>query len=676
MGGIGRFQKKASVANALGTDSVDSLNFPALMDGKALNSNSTLLNSGEFESLELPSPTLKIHYDSNFRARIVGEQSSPDTRLSAIHFGMFDRLCNSFEGSLQNELLNEKQASGFVEELEGNLYATINGELRLPTVWIEYDSLAAVGSKIEQCAGNFNPSLQGYAACISVGKSAVQRKEQEEIRPEYESTTPVMRQATKNDTALENSEEIVNKCAKTRTNNSTIESLIDGTEHAYNSGDPKEELCVCKQSTDVLNVTDINKQVDPEDAAHEITGSSITAHRKDALCVPDDFPIIPDQQSLVDEIDAESSEQKQADQSQKLNCELTSLDSQGSFSQPDVSNLPSGGLMSSEIMYLSKSKHCKGLAAKNLQTSQNSSLEFGHSNLSMYSEQTTQAAPANMVSASSSYSAVPSSMEKEKMRESLAKKTSSYIQPLLLLKSSIGPNRPVLTSSASKDAHISFKNEAPMESTPKLSRPIMETNRNDLINKSNKADGLPALCHTSHRQDIDVVPSTAEISPRLIITSSSKSLKDGVEFSSNTLAVTDSNSSLPSPHVLTASLQHSEDVGKPVHNEVSKLVPVAATGSTIVSTNYIKHDEYNQAELSPKGSESFDCLLTKFLMSIRDVQDSLDVSSTDMLDAEITYAEIYNEALDMQGQMIDSVEEIDAAMRCAEKSIESTKEWV
>jgi hypothetical protein len=46
------------------------------------------------------------------------------------------------------------------------------------------------------------------------------------------------------------------------------------------------------------------------------------------------------------------------------------------------------------------------------------------------------------------------------------------------------------------------------------------------------------------------------------------------------------------------------------------------------------------------------------------------------LDAEITYAEIYNEALDMQGQMIDSVEEIDAAMRCAEKSIESTKEWV
>jgi len=30
----------------------------------------------------------------------------------------------------------------------------------------------------------------------------------------------------------------------------------------------------------------------------------------------------------------------------------------------------------------------------------------------------------------------------------------------------------------------------------------------------------------------------------------------------------------------------------------------------------------------------------------------------------------------MHGQMIDSVQEIDAAMSYAEKSIESTKEWV
>lgn len=166
MGGIGRFQKKASVAKATGTDSVGSGNIPALMNDKTQNSNSTLLHSGEFEILELPNPTLTIHFDSNFRARSVGEQSSPDTRLSACQFGMFHRLNNSLEGSLQNELLNEKQASCYEEEQEGNLYAKISGELRLQKVYIVYQAFAAVGIKIEQCVRNFNLSLEGYAVCF------------------------------------------------------------------------------------------------------------------------------------------------------------------------------------------------------------------------------------------------------------------------------------------------------------------------------------------------------------------------------------------------------------------------------------------------------------------------------------------------------------------------------
>jgi hypothetical protein len=175
-----------------------------------------------------------------------------------------------------------------------------------------------------------------------------------------------------------------------------------------------------------------------------------------------------------------------------------------------------------------------------------------------------------------------------------------------------------------------------------------------------------------------------EITPRLITTSSNKnilhgnhpkSLKEGMDNSKNTPSITNSKTSLAGPQVITT-LQHFEDVGNTAHGTVSKLVPIAATVSPLVTESFVKHDECNKVNSESDRSESFDCLLTKYLMDIRDVQDSLDVSSTEILDVEIAFAEIYNQALDMHGQMINSVEEIDAAMSYAEESIESTKEWV
>jgi hypothetical protein len=654
MGGIGRFQKK-SMLKAAATDSADSGNLPALTDDRIQSSNSTL--SGGVEVSELPNPTLEeLHFDSNFRPYSVGEQSSPDTRFSSRDFDMFHSLSKSLDGSVQKEVFNEKEVSGYVEELEGNLSVTINDELHLPQVYNEHHSLATVGSTIQQCIGNFDLASEGHAVSASVGSSTdrkdlllFQREEQEEVSPELESTTPRVRQ---NDIAAEHSEENVSRSANHQAKNTITESLIDATEHAFDPGEQKENVC------------------------------------------PDDHQKIINNQILVEKIDPRISGQtqangitmKQADQWQNLNFELTSIDSKGSSSLPDASKLQllSGGAISSGMIDLNTSKYSESLAAKSLQTNKASTFKgFGHSGVSKHSERTTLVAPSNIGSASSRYKALPSSMDQEKMRESLLKKSSGDIQPTLLLKTKLGPSCPVLTSAASKNSQAGFKNDDPMASVSKPSKHIMETNDVDSM-KQSKADEPLTHYNTNHKQDIDLMPPPVEIMPRLITTSSNKNilhghypkgLKEGMDNGKKTPSITNSKTCLAGPPVITT-LQHFEDVSKTAHGRVSKLFPVGATVSPLVTETFVKNDECNQAKSESDGSESFDCLLTKYLMDIRDVQDSLDVSSTEILDVEIAFAEIYNQALDMHGQMIDSVQEIDAAMSYAEKSIESTKEWV
>jgi hypothetical protein len=58
-------------------------------------------------------------------------------------------LRKSSDGSVQKEVFNEKGMSGYTEELEGNLSATINNELHLPHVFNEHHSLATVGSTMQ-----------------------------------------------------------------------------------------------------------------------------------------------------------------------------------------------------------------------------------------------------------------------------------------------------------------------------------------------------------------------------------------------------------------------------------------------------------------------------------------------------------------------------------------------
>ncbi len=683
---------------AAATDSADLRNLPASTDDRIQNSNSTPLNSSGLEGSELPDLTLEeFHFDSNFRPYILGEQSSPNTRLSACHFDLFHSLSKSLEGSVQNEVLNEKEVSGYVEELEGNLSATINNELQLPQVCKEHHSLATVGSTIQQCVGNFDLASEGNAVSVSLAKSAdrtglllLQREEQEEISPELESMTPTMRQ---NDIAAENSEENVNSSANLQAKIRITESLIDTTEHAKDPREQKENMCLHKLGAEMLKAVGTDELEDPKDAAKDDNiGSSIAAHCDDPLYVPDDLPKVIDRQILMEKIDprisgqtqANSITMKQADQWQKLNFALTSIDSKGSSSLPDASKLLSGGSMSLEITHLNTSGYSENLAAKSLQTNNASTFKgFGYSGVSTHFDRTTPVALANIVSTSSRYMALPSSKDQEKMRESLLKKSSGDIQPTLTLTSKLGPSCPVLASAASKNAPAALKNIDPMASASKPSRHIMKTYYVD--SKSKEADDEPlTLYNTNHKQDIDLMPPPVEITPRLITTSSNKnilhgnhpkSLKEGMDNSKNTPSITNSKTSLAGPQVITT-LQHFEDVGNTAHGTVSKLVPIAATVSPLVTESFVKHDECNKVNSESDRSESFDCLLTKYLMDIRDVQDSLDVSSTEILDVEIAFAEIYNQALDMHGQMINSVEEIDAAMSYAEESIESTKEWV
>ena len=93
-----------------------------------------------------------------------------------------------------------------------------------------------------------------------------------------------------------------------------------------------------------------------------------------------------------------------------------------------------------------------------------------------------------------------------------------------------------------------------------------------------------------------------------------------------------------------------------------------------VHTSANKNDKMMVADSEEK--ESFDGLIANFLMDIRDIKDMLDNSDVAMLDMEVEFAEVYNEALHIQGKMIDLVEEIDTAEAFTQHAIASAREWV
>ena len=136
-------------------------------------------------------------------------------------------------------------------------------------------------------------------------------------------------------------------------------------------------------------------------------------------------------------------------------------------------------------------------------------------------------------------------------------------------------------------------------------------------------------------------------------------------LNSTSLIETSEESSTPTTHTN----MNQASVAKPVSSdrEVSMEKHVSS-GREVSMAKQVSSDR--------ESTESFDCMLTNFLMDIRDVKDNLDISSVAMINMEVEFAEVYNQALDMQGKMINSIESINAAMLYAENSIASAKEWV
>jgi hypothetical protein len=718
MVGIGRFQKR-SVTKSTETSSAESVAVAAPTDSKIIcNYDTSSLNNGAPGGLELPISTLAVDFDSNFTGFDFGAQSRPGTGVSTSHFDVCNAMSTINEEMRMTIELNEKEGSGCEEEeLLGNTSIAEENEVHFVQICGDNVVPTAERGKNQDNIGNREASNEKSISGLR-GGSAVRTslslylKNQNEIGNELTPKSPIKLQSNEFSMVEEN-------LAYPNAHDEAKNAIVDSGGSPCDPQNPQENVHLNKDGKTILEVAGVEK-LDSKDAIVGIemfAASPVADDYNKSVSFPNLSAELAIQQKHSNENRATPAQKKRndvtiqqedspaalssdIDQSQQQKIEVSSDDSKGSLSPTATNKLPHGGSSTSEkssvgdvMPFMKIARYGESATATALRTDQAPSAEEltpvpQKSQATIATSEFASNLSTSAVDNHFAMSSVQLSKTGVQIQQRLIKQYNSDSQSTVLLNSAVAPPRPALKSAVSKKPHSILKTDSFMATTYNSTRPITRPNQVDSLKQAKKAQMPLVKQNMSHNEIGDTMPPPVAVTPRSITSSSKqgilhhhhlKSPHEGLDISTaNPLSIPNSKTAWESPQLSTTT-QHSADVSNMNQYTVSKPALVAATVSPAVATTNLDRDDCRtQAQAASKcgSSESFDCLLTNFLMDIRDVQDNLDVSSTAILDMEVEFAEIYNQALDMQGKMIDSIEEIDAAMRYAEDTIAFTKEWV